>query len=153
MKRIAFAVCVAVFLFVVGAQAQTPAQTETGKVEQELIKLENQWVDAMLKRDVAFLDRTLADDFLGTGINGRVETKAESLASMKSSEYVITSLVIDDVKVRVYGDAAVVTGRSTGKETYKGKDVSGQTRWTDTFIKRDGRWMCVATHNSRIAQE
>jgi len=152
MKRIAFAVCV-VFLFAVGAQAQTPAQTETGKVEQELIKLENQWVDALLKRDVAFLDRTLADDYLGTGINGRVETKAESLASMKSSEDVITALVIDDVKVRVYGDAAVVTGRSTAKETYKGKDVSGQTRWTDMLIKRDGRWVCVASHSSRIAQK
>ena len=153
MKRIAFAVCVVVFLFAVGAQAQTPAQTETGKVEQELIKIEKGWADGMVKLDLAFLDRILAEDYLYTDFDGNVFTKAQNLASLKSGEDVVTSAVNDEIKVRVYGDAAVVTGRWTGKETIKGRDVSGQARWTDTFIKRDGRWQCVATHSSKIPQK
>jgi len=152
MKRIAFAVCV-VFLFAVGAQAQTPAQTETGKVEQELITLENGWADAVVKKDVAFLDRILADDYLFTDPFGTVFNKAQTLASVKSGDDVVTSAVNDDMKVRVYGDVAVVTGRWTSKETLKSTDISGQQRWTDTWVKRAGRWQCVAGHSSRIAQK
>lgn len=80
-------------------------------------------------------------------------TKAQDLADVKSGAYVITSGVMDDIKVRVYGDTAVVTGRNTVKGQYKGKDISGQTRWTDTWVKSAGRWQCVATHSSRIAQK
>jgi len=153
MKRIVFAVCVAVFLFAVGAQAQTPGQTETGKVEQELIKIETDWGEAGLKNDFAFMDKILADDFTEATPEGYFITKAQLLAQMKSGEFVATSWVQDDIKVRVYGDAAVVTGRTTTKAQYKGKDVSGQYLWTDTFIKRDGRWQCVATHGSEIPQK
>lgn len=153
MKRIAFAVCVAVFLFAVGAQAQTPAQTETGEVEQELIKLEIDWAEAYLKKDIAFLDRILADDWTYTDSEGNVMIKAQDLAELKSGEFVVTSWAQDNVKVRVYGDTAVVTGRGTIKAQYKGKDASGQFQYTDTFIRRDGRWQCVATHSSTIPQK
>jgi len=61
--------------------------------------------------------------------------------------------VADEMKARVYGDAAVVTYRWTSKETFKGQDISGQSRWTDTWVKRAGRWQCVASHGSRIAQK
>ena len=64
MKRIAFAVCVVVLVLAVAAWAQTPAQPKSEIVQQELINLENQWVDAVVKLDFAFLDRVLADDFM-----------------------------------------------------------------------------------------
>jgi ketosteroid isomerase-like protein len=153
MKNIAIAVSVAVLVFAVAIWAQIPAQTETGSVEQELIKLEKELADAWAKRDVAFFDRVIADDFTWTAPYGIVSTKAQSLATLKSGEDVVTSWVVDEMKVRVYGDAAVVTGRSTIKETYKGEDVSGQYRWTDTWVKRAGRWQCVAGHSSEIAQK
>ena len=153
MKNIAIAVSVAVLVFAVAVWAQIPAQTETGSVEQELIKLEKELADAWVKRNVAFFDRVIADDFTWTAPYGIVSTKAQSLATLKSGEDVVTSWVVDEMKVRVYGDAAVATGRSTIKETYKGEDVSGQYRWTDTWVKRAGRWQCVAGHNSEIAQK
>jgi ketosteroid isomerase-like protein len=62
-------------------------------------------------------------------------------------------LVTDDMKARIYGDAAVVTGRSTIKGTLKGTNISGQERSTDTWIKREGRWICAASHSSAIAQK
>jgi hypothetical protein len=117
MKRIAFAVSLTVLAFAVAIQAQTPARTKTGSVEQELIKLENEWADAWVKMDVAFFDRIEADDYTYTACEGSVWTKAQDLTLLKSGDSVITSWVLADMKVRVYGDAAVVTGRTTIKET------------------------------------
>jgi len=152
MKRIAFALSVVVVLVLAGAvSAQTPAQPKS--VEQELIKIEKGWGEAYLKKDIALLDRILADDYMQTDSEGNFITKAQDLADLKSGAYVETSGVQENVKARVYGDAAVVTGRSTVKAQYKGKDASGQFQWTDTFIKRDGRWQCVASHISKIPQK
>jgi ketosteroid isomerase-like protein len=153
MKRIAIAFCVVVLVFAVTVIAQTPAQPKSEGVEQELIKLEKQWGDALVKPDLAFLDQITADDWILTDPDGNVWTKAQSLSLLKSGEDVYTSLTTDDWKVHVYGDAAIVTARNTVKETFKGKDVSGQSRFTDTWVRRDGRWQCVATHISRIAQK
>jgi len=149
MKSIAIAISVVVLAFGVGILAQT--QTES--VEQELIKLENEWAEAWVKSDVAFFDRIMADDYTWTSPWGEVFTKAHNLALIKSREDVITSWVVAEMKVRVYGDAAVVSGFDTVKETYKGEDVSGQNRFTHTWVKLAGRWQCVAGHNSEIAQK
>ncbi|HEX2694415.1 MAG TPA: nuclear transport factor 2 family protein [Acidobacteriota bacterium] len=153
MKRIAIAVCVVVLVFAVAAWAQTAVQPKGGSAEQELLKLEQDWTNAAVKADLAFLDQILAEDWVFTDPEGVVWTKAQSQAALKSGEDVITSMVPDDMKARVYGDAAVVTGRNTTKETLKGKDVSGLYRWTDTWIKKAGRWQCVATHASEIVQK
>jgi len=147
MKRIVFAVCVVGLVF----GAAILARTQTASVEQELITLENGWADAVVKKDVAFLDRILADDCLVTDPEGNVSTKAQEIASVKSEVYLVTSCVHHEMKVRVYGNAAVVTGRSTLNETYKGKDYSIQAQWTDTWVKLNGRWQCVAEHSSMIA--
>jgi len=154
MKRIAVTVCVVVLVLAVAAWAQTlKALPKSGSVEQELIKLENDWNDALLKHNWAFLDGIMAEDYTWTDYEGTVITKGQSLASLKSGEDVFTSAVGDEFKVRVYGDAAVVSGRFTAKEMYKGKDVSGQFRTTDIFIKQAGRWRCVAGHGSKIVQK
>jgi ketosteroid isomerase-like protein len=133
------------------AQTEFSPRKKSVSVEQELIKLENEWNDAMVRRDVAFLDGILADNWTGTDQDGTFLSKAQFLASLKSGEDVISSEVADEMKVRVYGDTAVVTGRNTFKGKLKGKDTSGQERWTDVFVKRTGLWQCVASHWSRIA--
>jgi ketosteroid isomerase-like protein len=127
--------------------------TGRGSVEQELIKLENEWADAWVKYDVAFFERIMADDYTRTSPEGIVWTKARNMALAKSGEDMITSWVLAEMKVHVYGDAAVVTGRDTIKETYKGKDVSSQNRWTHVWVKRAARWECVAGHSSKIARK
>lgn len=134
-------------------KTQMPSQTETESVEQELIKLENESNDAWLRRDVEAYARLLADDYLETGPDGDMATKAEELALVRSTETTITAVITDDFKVRVYGDAAVVTFRLTFKKPVDGKEITGQERFTDTWIRRDGRWQCVAVHYSRIAQK
>jgi ketosteroid isomerase-like protein len=153
MRRISITVSVAVLVFAVAVQAQPLAQTKSGGVEQELIKLEKEWSEALIKRDVAFLDRIFADDYIGTDSDGNVLTRTQDMASLKSGDYLIISTVLDDIKVHVYGDVAVYFGRSTDKAQFKGKDVTGQYRWTDTWVKLAGHWQCVASHGSRIAKK
>jgi ketosteroid isomerase-like protein len=150
MKRIAIAVSLTVLAFAVAIQAQTPAQTETGSVEQELIKLENEWADAWVKRDVEAYARLLADDYISTNSYGDMKNKAQSIAWLKAHENTI-SLIPHDFRVRVYGDAAVINFRLTYKNQVQGKESTGQDQLTDVWIKRSGRWLCVAAHSSQIA--
>ena len=153
MKRIVIVLSVVVLVLTVAAWAQTPAKIQSRQTEQELITLENGWNDSIVKRDWAFVDRILADDYIGTNYDGVVKTKAQTLASLKSDETVVASEVADDFRVRLYGDTAVVTFRNAEKSELKGKDTSMQERVTDIWVKIAGRWQCVAAHASRIAQK
>ena len=152
MKRIAIAVCMVILVSAVTIIAQTPVQPKSGSVEQELMKLEQDWANALVKADLAFLEGTLADDYISTDSEGTVGNKTQEIATIKSGDYVLISTVLDNFKVHAYGDAAVYSGRSTDKAQFKDKDISGQYQWTDTWVKRGGRWQCVASHGSRIAQ-
>jgi ketosteroid isomerase-like protein len=155
MKRIAIAVSMVALVLAVGAQAQIPAQKETGSVEQELIRLENEWMEAGFKQDtvsIEKLSRMMADELIQT-FDGSNFTKAQIIELVKSRTEELLSFVMDEWNVRVYGDVAVVMARNTYKMRLEGKETTGQIRFTDTWIKRDGRWQCVAAHNSTIAQK
>lgn len=152
MKHPASAICLAVLAFAIGALAQNPAQTKPGTAEQEVLGLFQDWMDAEVKGDMEFLDRFIADDWVSTDPAGNVWNKSQFLGGLKSGAGAVLSFKLDNMKARIYGDAAVVTGRMTAKQTFQGQDISGQYQCTDTLIKKDGRWQCVATHLSRIAQ-
>jgi len=134
-------------------QQTAPSKSKRTSVEQDLIKLEAGWSVAAMKGDVAFIEGILADDYTDTDPEGTVTTKAQDIADLKAGVVRLDSVSTDDYKVHVYGKAAVVTGRNTVKGEYKGKDISGQYRWTDTWVKRGGHWQCVASHASRIAEK
>ena len=151
MRCRAFTAGLIVLVFAVAILAQTGAKPKGQTAEQELLKLEQEWTNADLKDDWATMDRILVDDYVLTDRDGEVSTKAQCEAFMRSGEDKILTLVTDDMKVRVYGDAAVVTLRATIKETYKGEEISDVCRITNTWINKAGRWQCVATHASRIA--
>jgi ketosteroid isomerase-like protein len=151
MNRLVVAVSVADLAFAVGAQSQTPAKTSTGTAEQELLNLMQDWMNAEVKADMAFLDRFIAEDWLVTDPVGAVWTKDQFLAGLKSGEGAVLSFALDNVRARVYGDAAVVTGRMTAKQRFRGQDISGQYQCTDVLIKKADRWQVVATHLSAIA--
>jgi ketosteroid isomerase-like protein len=129
----------------------TEISAQAGSVEQTLLQLERDWEQANAKNDMAALDRILAPEFVGTDSDGRLTTRAEVFARRKSGAVTFTAFTQDDYKVNVVGDTAIVTGRSTIKGTRDGKSWTGQERWTDVFVRRNGRWQAVASHSSRIA--
>jgi ketosteroid isomerase-like protein len=159
MKRLGFLVGLIVLGLSISTCARAPHEatvTPTPRnetVEQELMKREQEWNDADLKDDWAAMDGILADDYILTDGNGEVYTKSQCKAEYGSEEGRIVALEIDDMKVRAYGDAAVVTMRARIKEMRNGEETNGVFRITNTWIKRAGRWQCVATHSSRMAVE
>jgi ketosteroid isomerase-like protein len=117
-----------------------------------LLYLEREWNDASKRGDVAWFERNYADD--ATDINSRtgaVHSKAEEIASMKNDKTVLDSLELSELDVRVEGNAAIVTGvnRVRGKDA-QGQALDRRTRFTDTYIKRDGRWQVWATQGTAI---
>src|SRR5262245_60080639 len=80
----------------------------------------------------------MADDFIATVPPGKVINKAEVIAQVTSPDLEMESLVNDDIHVRVYGDVAVVTARGVARGRYKGRDASGQFRYTRVWIKQKG---------------
>lgn len=153
MKRILFVsvALLAVCSLALG-QATAPKAAKASPIEEALMQLERDWANALVKADLAALEHIVATDWVLTDENGRMRTKAETDAELKSGEQKYQSSTIDDMKVRVLGDVAIVHGLSTDKSTYKGKDTSGQYRWTDVYVKRGGRWLAVTTHVSRVAK-
>jgi ketosteroid isomerase-like protein len=121
-------------------------------VEQALLKMERDWTEALLKKDAATVDKILADDWVFQGPAG-TQTKAQALSELKSEDSKFDSITQGDMKVRVFGNTAVVTGSDDEKSSYKGKDTSGHYAWIDVFVKRQGRWQAVATQGTLMAKQ
>jgi uncharacterized protein (TIGR02246 family) len=154
MKRILVAavIMVAAVSFVFSHTTRSSAR-QKGDDEQAVKKLLDELAAAVGKNDTAALDRIYADDYTIVTDTGGVMTKAERLAAMKSGDLKYESVTFDDVNIRVYGNTAVATLRTTGKGQYKGQDISSQARATLAFVKMKGRWQEVAAHTTRIVQQ
>jgi ketosteroid isomerase-like protein len=120
------------------------------ELHKEIEALEMQWREAQLSNDVNAMDRLLAEDYIGISANGTIETKAEALALRRAGMLHITTLDLNDLKVRVYGDTAVVTSRADLTGTNGSSDISGQYRYTRVYNRRFGQWKIVSFEASRM---
>ncbi len=128
------------------------AQADTASVQQTLMQMERDWAQAGAKNDTATVDKFVADDWVGIDFEGKSITKADAMADMKSGASTTQSYDFGPMKVRVFGNTAVVTGSDTEKSTYKGKDSSGKYVWTDVWVMRDGRWQAVASQSAKVGK-
>lgn len=131
-------------------QIEIPATIPSESTEDEVRRVESEWGDAFERRDMETLDRLMADDYILTDPLGSVRTKAESLAALEQNEVLFESTKSDNVNVRINGDTAVVTGRSTFKGRYKGWSMAGQYQYTDILVKRSGSWQAVGSHITAV---
>jgi uncharacterized protein (TIGR02246 family) len=123
---------------------------DAAAVEKEVRQLEEQLRAAAVKGDAAAFERLLADDYTSTSMNGLTRSKGEVIADLKSGAQKTESVSLENVKVRVYGDAAVLTADRTTKSTLRGQDNSGRQREVRVFVKRDGRWQAVVMQTTAI---
>ena len=124
--------------------AQTPAQ-------QEVLQFERDACKAFLDADVAALERVLTPDFTLTLSNGEVSTRADEINELQSKKVHYDVFENYDMLARLYGnDMAVVLGKTRVKGTADGKPFDRVVQFTDTLIRRDGRWQLAAGHVSRI---
>jgi ketosteroid isomerase-like protein len=138
----------AIAIFLIAGSSLSYAQT--GSVEKTILQMERDWTEAGLKKDAKTMDRIVADDWTATDFLGKTVTKSQAIAEMKSGESVSQSVTLGEMKVRVFGNTAIVTGSDTEKSTYKGKDSSGKYVWTDVFVNRNGKWQAVASQSTKV---
>jgi ketosteroid isomerase-like protein len=91
-----------------------------------------------------------SNDYTFITLRGELRTKAEIVKGFQSGSFKYDSRTISDLNIRVYGDTAVVTGRSTQKGSENGKDYSGDYRFTRVYAKQKGRWVTVALQATLI---
>lgn len=131
-------------------QKQTTRSTQKERVTAAIRKLDDERIQAQIHADKAALDRIYAPDFIGIGPSGTVRTKPQVLADFTSHDLVFQSITTDDVRIRVYGNTAVETGRSTMIGEDKGKTVPRDNRFTRVWVKQQGEWRLVANHYSTL---
>ena len=120
----------------------------TGAAERGLTALENKWVDALQKADTVTLDSILADTYVDTDDQGLQSDKRGIFSVLKSGDLKFASVTVSDMRVHVYGDAAVVTGTSVQRGTFKGDPLTPKIVFTDTFMQQNGNWRAVSSHRS-----
>lgn len=140
----------------VAAWAATASASQRSPVEsdqQVLMGLERGWNEAFYRKDIAFIDRLLADDFMATYDDGGRGDKAKELALAAAFDQQVESAVQEDFTVKVYQDTAVVwfTLRVTGIK--QGQRAELLLRYTDVWVIRDARWQCVSTQSTRVSAQ
>jgi ketosteroid isomerase-like protein len=132
-------------------KGQAPPDTPPTQEEQELIQLERAWDAAFVAKDIRFIERVLAEEFVVTYGDGTRGDKAAELAQTLDFDQRVDSSVLDGFRVRIYGDTAVVwfSRHMTGPKS--GKIVAVTYRFVDVFVKRAGRWQCVSSQSTRVA--
>ena len=151
MRSLIFAVATATMLFVIPARAQQSHwASDDDKTAKYMIDMERKWAEGVCV-DNGVVSSLLADDFQGTSTQGARFKKADELKDEKGAR-TAHDCGLDEAKVHFFGDnLAVVYGR----EHAVGKDKSQPGAkvcqiWTDTWLKRDGKWQIIASHDNRV---
>lgn len=149
-KPIVISACAIPTAGAVSAQAAEIADPATAPQERELNELEASFNRAVLKGDVAFFSQVFADDITHVSQSGRLRSKAEWLAGRRQGESNYTKYETDDLKLRLYGETAVVSGIADAAWREKAETNSGRFRFTRVWVRSDGRWQIVAFHSTAV---
>ncbi len=124
-------------------KADKPSAAET-----QLEKVERDWNENLKDHKSAEISALCSEDFLFTDDEGKVQDKKRYLHDIETLK--VISYTMSDLKIKVYGDTAIVNGKWKGKITDNGDEVEVSTRFTDTFVRREGEWRAIASQNAQI---
>lgn len=123
--------------------ASTPAEMQPIEVERHLRQLNDDWLKAIMRADAETLNRVMADDFFFTyPLEG--DDKVQFIADVTSGKLKIAHVSREQLSVRVFGSAAVLTARDSATWLYHGRELSGQYKIIMVYTERDGRWQLCA---------
>ena len=135
-------------LLAVSVLAILPARADDA---QELTRIEIAQADALAKGDGAAFRALIADDWKVVLGEGSVMTADQILNPLKEGKLKFSSFTVEDLDIRIYKDAAVVVGIDRTKGEWDGQEFTGKSRFTDVFIRTDGKWRFVSSHSTDIA--
>jgi ketosteroid isomerase-like protein len=119
-------------------------------MQEEFLKLEEEFARAVIKNDAETIDRFLADDWVIVDPDGGIIEKARFLEVIRSGVLSHELMESEDWRVRLYGNSAVVTGLTATKGKFIGQDFTWCERATDVFVKQNDCWLCVLTQLTRF---
>ena len=123
------------------------------KRDQELLtKLNTSYDSALLRSDTARIGRLYANDFEYITPEGQIRNRKEQLDQIKNGGLLLQHAQSDEVKIRLYGDMAVLTGVFTGRGVYRGNPIDSRERYSSVWIRKDTSWQMVMEQGTRIAQ-
>jgi ketosteroid isomerase-like protein len=122
----------------------------TGAKRRTTIRMETDRAAAVVKGDVETLGKATSEDYTLINVNGQMLDKAQTMEAIKSGQIKLTADELSDMKVRVYGNTAVVTGKADVRGTIAGKDATGQVMFTRVHVKKGGKWQSVAFQQTRV---
>ncbi|HXW73737.1 MAG TPA: nuclear transport factor 2 family protein [Steroidobacteraceae bacterium] len=134
------------------AQRVSSEATARDSVE-EIRALEKTFSEVIFRGDVSTFDRMTSDDYTVISENGDLHSKRETLEWLARRKAEYRYIQKEDLNVRVYGDAAVVTGRSVLTRQQHDRDFNGAYRFTEVYIRQNGRWLAVALQVTRRTEE
>jgi ketosteroid isomerase-like protein len=123
------------------------------RARQDLIRVAEEWDRAMVENDAEAIGRYMAEDWIIIGSDGSVGYKPTFLQLIESGTLSHDQMTSEDVRVRVYGDTAVVTARGVSGGKYQGRAFREIERSSCVFVRSQGQWRCVLTHLSRLGRE
>jgi len=150
MPRFMAHACVVILLCAVAMPkaAKQSGGNSDAAISQTLQSIEQAWLNAEKNHDAAAFEQFVADDWIAITPDGKSQTKAERAAEIKAAR--TTSATMGEMKVRVFGDAAVVTGSDDEVTVEGGKTSNDHFVWTDVLVKRHGKWLAVASQTAQI---
>lgn len=128
----------------------TVSSTPEGLVS-DVLRVEKEWAHEFLQNDAAGIERYMSDDWVLIGPDGALTGKESFLATIRSGALTHDVMILEEPRVRIYGDTAVVTGRARSSGKFGGAPFSSLERSTDVFVRHGTRWLCVLTHLTRLA--
>lgn len=140
-----------IFSPAVPTRAQQPATYSQAEAEAYIRQASADWATSVATNDGSVLERILAEDFVWV-LEGRVLNKTQAVADAAAGPGPFLSNSLDYVNIRFFGDTAVAQGRETWRRS-RGPILHGRFIWTDTWVRRNGRWQVVASQDTVIPVE
>lgn len=128
-------------------------QNRSSEMQEEILKLEEEFGRAMIKNDSEAIGRFLADDWIIVDPDGGIIDRSRFLGVIKSGALSHETMDSSDTRVRIYGTTATVTALTTSKGKFMGQEFTTQERATDVFVKENGRWQCVISQLTRFTKK
>ena len=117
-----------------------------------LRRISDGWDAAIVRKDERAIAGNMAEDFRQIDGYGNLETKASFVEGIVSEKLTIDPYSVEDFEVRLYGDVALLSGRTRMTGRYDGKDFASHYRYIDTYVRRDGAWKVVSVQITKMPQ-
>jgi hypothetical protein len=118
--------------------------------ESVVAEIETQRFAAFVSKDYTYLDKVLADDLFYCHSNALIDTKSSLIQSLKDGKLTYQEMTPEEIKVRIYGKTAVITGLCAAKVLSNGQQINTKFRFTDVYVKNKVGWQMVSWQSLRL---